>query len=122
MSQKYGQYFSFKFDEIEITKSIGHFRDEHFMDKALSQFKDYKLNFVNFVKGAEFLTDFGDMVNRIVEGRNSNYHISSHISADECNIALIHNEDYYLDNDYADPYKSFDRKSIIQCVSIEDSA
>ena len=122
MSQKYGQYFSFKFDEIEITKSIGHFRDEHFMDKALSQFKDYKLNFVNFVKGAEFLTDFGDMVNRIVEGRNTNYHISPHIFADECNIVLIHNEDYYLDNDYVDPYKSFDRKSIIQCVSIEDSA
>lgn len=122
MSQKYGQYFSFKFDEIEITKSIGHFRDEHFMDKALSQFKDYKLNFVNFVKGAEFLTDFGDMVNRIVEGRNNNYHISPHIFADECNIVLIHNEDYYLDNDYVDPYKSFDRKSIIQCVSIEDSA
>lgn len=122
MSQKYGQYFSFKFDEIEIAKSIGHFRDEHFMDKALSQFKNYKLNFVNFVKGAEFSNDFDDMVNRIVEGRNSNYHISSHISADECNIALIHNEDYYLDNDYADPYKSFDRKSIIQCVSIEDSA
>lgn len=122
MSQKYGQYFSFKFDEIEIAKSIGHFRDEHFMDKALSQFKNYKMNFVNLVKGVEFLNDFDDMVNRIVEGKNTNYHISPHISADGCNIVLIHNEDYYLDNDYADPYKSFDRKSIIQCVSIEDSA
>ena len=122
MRQKYEQYLSFKFDEIEIAKSIGHYRDEHFMDKALSQFKNYKLNFVNFIKGTEYSTDFDDMVNRIVEGRNTNYHISPNISADECNIVLIHNEDYYLDNDYTDPYKSFDRQSIIQCVSVEDSA
>ena len=122
LRKKYEKYLSFRFDEIALTKSIGHPKDVHFMRKALDKFKGYKLNFINFVKEPEYSDDFSELVSCIVKDKIAEYTVSSHILSDSCNIVLIHNKEYYQENEYPDPYRTFDRSEIIQCLSVEDSA
>lgn len=65
---------------------------------------------------------FNNMVFKIQEMLPlTNIVVSKVIKTKEMNIVLIHNRDYYIDNDLKDPYCSFDRSTPIQCVTLEDA-
>ena len=52
----------------------------------------------------------------------SNIAVSNIINQIAINFVFLHDEDYYTENKYSDPYKKLDKKHcVIQCVTKEES-
>lgn len=123
LKNKYYNLIDFSINEIDIVKAIGVERDKLFMNYALEEIKEMKINLVNFVDGAEFEEEFDSLACKIQEKTGvENTITNKEIEKDKANIMLIHNKDYYEQLKYVDPYKTFDRSALIQCVTVEDSA
>lgn len=121
LADKYKEYFDFSFKCVDSVMSIGVEKDKMFMNYALTEFMAKQLNFVNLVNGAEYEGEFQSLIEKIADFTGIQFLISSSIACDKNNIVLIHNKEYYQQNDYPDIYKKFDRSSVIQCVTVEDS-
>ena len=108
---------------IEVVKTIGVERDKLFMNYALDEIKRMEINLVNVVDGAEYEEEFDTLTDKIQESIGvCDINISKKIEKDKANIVLIHNKEYYEQLEYPDPYKNFERSTLVQCVTVEDSA
>ena len=123
LKSKYSKLMEFLFDTIEVDKTIGVERDKMFMNCALEEIKEMEINLVNVVDGAEYEEEFDALIDKIQKTIGVYcINTSKNIEKDKANILLIHNKEYYEQLEYPDPYKNFERSTIIQCVTVEDSA
>lgn len=123
LKRKFKGMMGFSFNAISVSMSIGIERDKRFMEYALQEMGNLEVNFVNLVEGSEFEEEFEDLTCKIYESiRTSNIKISKGIEKVKANILLIHNKEYYEQLEHPDPYKTFDRSIVVQCVTVEDSA
>lgn len=123
LKSKYSKLIEFSFDTIEIIKTIGIERDKLFMNYALQEIKGMEINLVNVVGGAEFEEEFYALTDKIQEAIGiCGIKTSKKIEKDKANILLIHNKEYYEQLEFPDPYKNFERSTIVQCITVEDSA
>lgn len=123
LKRKFKEVLDFSFSEFLVEKSIGVERDKRFMEYALYEIGNLEVNFVNAADGSEYEEEFEDLTCKIRESiRTSNIRISKSIEKVKANILLIHNKEYYEQLEYPDPYKTFDRSAVVQCVTVEDSA
>lgn len=123
LKSKYSKLIEFSFDMIEVVKTIGVERDKLFMNYALDEIKRMEINLVNVVDGAEYEEEFDTLTDKIQESIGvCDINTSKKIEKDKANIVLIHNKEYYEQLEYPDPYKNFERSTLVQCVTVEDSA
>lgn len=123
LKRKFKGMMEFSFSAISVSISIGVERDKRFMKYALQEIRNLEVDFVNVAEGSEFEEEFKDLTCKIRESIGaSNARISRSIEKDKANILLIHNKEYYEQLEYPDPYKTFDRSIVVQCVTVEDSA
>ena len=108
---------------FEVVKTIGVERDKLFMNYALDEIKRMEINLVNVVDGAEYEEEFDTLTDKIQESIGvCDINTSKKIEKDKANIVLIHNKEYYEQLEYPDPHKNFERSTLVQCVTVEDSA
>ena len=119
---KYEHCLAFNLECIDATISINEIRDKEFMTKAYTDFNTRETNLVTFVKENEYSQEFDDICNNFSNQLKSNVLKSDLIKVNCNNIVYIHDEDYYKDNGYDDPYKKIRRTDVIQCVTVEDSS
>ena len=123
LKRKYGEMISVSLKEIEVSKTIGIERDKLFMDHALREIEKMEFNIANIVDGAEYEEEFDSLFCKLSETiGSSKIATSKTIDIDKVNVLLIHNREYYEQMEYPDPYKSFERSAVIQCITVEDSA
>jgi hypothetical protein len=122
LKRKFMDCLEFSFKSLCIDKTIGVERDKLFMDYALREIKGIELNFVNCIEGEEYWGEFEEIVSKFKEIIGASSVITSAaIDSTKANILLIHNKEYYEQNNYPDPYKEFERTAVIQCITVEDS-
>ena len=119
---KYGKYLSYSLEEVEIKKSIQSIRDKNFMNNAYEDFNSRETHLISRVKESEYKHEFQDIFENLSSHLQSNVIVTGDIIKGYNNIVYIHNEDYYIDNKYEDPYKKIDRNAVVQCITIEDSS
>lgn len=122
LKEKYHECVDFDFKMIKILETISSEREKNFMDFALREVKTKRINFVNYVDGLEFEDEFNSLVCKLQERIGQNGVIGDSIDSDKPNVLLIHNKEYYEQFNYVDPYKKFERTTLIQCITVEDSA
>ena len=123
LKRKYGDLIKFSLKEMKIAKTIGVERDKLFMNHVLNEIKRININLVNLVDGMEFEEEFEALSCKLCDTIGVSEHSTSKtLEKDKANILLVHNKEYYEQLEYSDPYKSFDRSTVIQCVTVEDSA
>lgn len=118
---RYHDLITLSLDEIEIAKKVTDYRDAKFMDKAFAEFKSRETNVVSYVEEPEYGDDFLELVESLKKKTGSPVSVSTMLKPGKNNIVFIHNEEYYADNHYKDPYKKLDRGTAVQCVTVEDS-
>ena len=108
--------------EREIERKIDTKKDSEFFDKIVELLIGETIYLTNMDDAQEDKISFEMLVERTQELLPlTNIVVSKGIKTKEMNIVLIHNQDYYKDNDLPDPYSSFDRSTPIQCVTLEDA-
>ena len=122
IKKKYVNCLTFNLENVDINISINSIRDKEFMSKAYADFITRETNFVSYVKENEFSQEFDDIYTNFTKQLNSKIIKSESIEENCNNIVYIHNEDYYSDNGYDDPYKKIRRNDVIQCITVEDSS
>lgn len=111
-----------KLNITEIERKIEARKEGPFFDKIVELFIGKTINLVNMDKAPEDEELFNYMSVKIQEMLPlTNVVTSEKIKSKEMNVVLIHNQEYYKDNDLKDPYASFDRSTPIQCVTLEDA-
>lgn len=121
-NKQFNGLVSLKQKTKEIVKKIDTKRDEFFFEKIVILLSGKDIYLSNYDKNPEGVDGFNQLVRKIEELIPfSNVIVTSEIQKKELNIVLIHNQDYYLDNNLSDPYKTFDRSTPIQCVTVEDA-
>lgn len=122
MSKKCSDYLSFSFSGIDVLSTIGTEKDNNFIDVASREFSRQDVTFVNLTSESEYIEEFKDLVKAICCKVEIKSLIGEAINDSTTNIVLIHNKEFYEQNKYQDLYKSFNRKTVIQCITVEDSA
>ena len=108
--------------ERGIERKIGSKKDSEFFDKIVELLIGKTIYLTNMDDAQEDRVSFEMLIERTQELLPlTNIVISNCIQTKEMNIVLIHNQDYYKENDLPDPYSSFDRSTPIQCVNLEDA-
>lgn len=108
--------------EREIERKIDSKKDSEFFDKIVELLIGKTIYLTNMDDAQEDRVSFEMLVERTQELLPlTNIVVSKGIKTKEMNIVLIHNQDYYKENDLSDPYSSFDRSTPIQCVTLEDA-
>lgn len=121
-NNKYDGLATLSFKEKEIERKIEARKDGPFFDKVVELLIGKEINLVNMANATEDADVFEYMSNRIQELLPlTAISISDQIKNKEMNIVLIHNQDYYKENDIPDPYSTFDRSTPVQCVTLEDA-
>lgn len=106
----------------EIVRKIDSKRDEMFFEKIVILLADKDIYLSNYDKNSEDGEYFNQLVQKIEELLPfSNIIVSKEIKSKALNVVLIHNQNYYIENDLNDPYATFDRSTPIQCVTAEDA-
>ncbi len=121
VKNRYKDLLFVEFKKVNILESIGAYRDSDFIDKAFKDFETRETNLINAVLESEFADEFEDLVATFKKRIQSNVVISHRVEKLKNNIIYIHNKDYYESNKYDDPYASFNRAMVIQCLTVEDS-
>lgn len=120
---KFKEMIEFSFKTIDVLKNIGVERDKKFMDYALKEMGSLEVNLVNMTGGSEFEEEYKELTNIICNRLGcSNINKGSNIDRGKANIVLIHNREYYDQFEYTDPYITFNLPTVVQCVTVEDSA
>ena len=108
--------------ERKIERKIDSKKDSEFFDKVVELLIGKTIYLTNMDDAQEDKISFETLVEKTQELLPlTNIVISKGIKTKEMNIVLIHNQDYYKDNNLPDPYFSFDRSTPIQCVTLEDA-
>lgn len=122
-NQKFADLSNISFNSKDISKRVTSKKDQDFFDSVLICLKDKTLNFVNMDETLEDAIVFDNLVSRISSFvPYSDVKVSNDIRDGDLKVVLIHNEDYYKQNNIDDPYKKFKRNQVIQCVTTEDAA
>lgn len=120
-NKRYDGLSSIMLKTFNIEKRLTSKKDKDFFDRTLDSLKDKTINFVNLDITPEDKTMFDILVQNLSSISNGfNVKISPNIEDKSLNVVFLHNEDYYLNNKFDDPYKSFKRNNVIQCVTAED--
>lgn len=120
-NKKFYQLSSIKLKSLDIGKRLTYKKDKDFFEKALLTLENKTINFVNLDDAPEDACMFETLVKNISSLSSCfNVKVSPNVDSDDINIVFFHNEDYYLKNKIKDPYKSFQRNQVIQCVTAED--
>lgn len=123
LKQKYESCLAFDYKKLNILETIGCEKDKEFMARVIERVQALSINLVNYVDGAEYEEEFLSLAQKLQERLGlQNISISKAIDEKKANILLIHNKEYYEQLEYPDPYKSFKRSTLIQCITVEDSA
>lgn len=110
------------FGEREIEEHVQDLSDEHFFEGVKMSLKKKPILFVNKEQTEEDAKIFERFQSRIQQTLPySLCQKSDEIQADSFNIVFIHDQSYYAENDYPDPYKTFKRNQVIQCLTKEDA-
>lgn len=120
-NKKFYQLSSIKLKSLNIGKRLTSKKDKDFFEKALLTLENKTINFVNLDDTPEDACMFETLFKNISSLSSCfNVKVSPNVDSDDINIVFLHNEDYYLKNKIKDPYKSFQRNQVIQCVTTED--
>lgn len=122
LNEKYHNCLKLQLDNISAYKVVNTIRDKEFMKKAYDDFNSRDTNFVSYVKEAEYFNEFEKIISNFSRNLLSTCKKTNEIKTGDNNIVYIHDEDYYLDGGYDDPYKYINRKDVVQCVTVEDSS
>lgn len=120
VSIRYKGLISIELDDLEIADKITDYRDERFMSRAFADFNSRQSNVISYVEEPEYRVEFFELVEKLKKKTQSSVTVSSAPKHGTNNIVFIHNEEYYLDHHYDDPYKKLNRDTAIQCVTVED--
>ena len=108
--------------ERQIEKKIEAKKDAPFFTKVVELLSGKMIYLVNMDHAIEDEETFKYMASRMQEMiPSTNFIVSDNIKPKEMNIVLIHNQEFYKDNNLSDPYTTFDRSTPIQCVTLEDA-
>jgi len=121
INQTYRNYLSASFKEQKISEKITQIRDKQIIGKTVYDLRFSRINCVNYDLVDSDKSYFDNLVNTLMDTISPNtVSISNEIDSTMYNVAFIHDADYYKDHDYPDPYQSFNRQNVIQCVTKED--
>ena len=123
LKSKYENCICFNYGNLNVLDTIGVEKDKSFMVHALERIKTLSINIVNYVEGTEYEEEFLSLAKKLQERlEGQEVLIGKEIDKNKANILLVHNKEYYEQLEYPDPYKSFDRSTLIQCITVEDCA
>jgi len=121
LNSKYSDYLKVSLETKPIVETINEIKERKIIDQVIGDMRFSIVNVVNLDKDPSDYSYFHDLVNSLMDIVSPNsIKVSNSIDPNTYNILMIHNSDYYEDNDYPDPYKLFDRSCVIQCVTKED--
>ena len=121
-NEKFNSLISLELVTKKIANKIDIKRDEMFFEKTILLLSGKTIYVSNYILESEEAETYKTLVNAIKYFLPFSEIVeSSEIVKKELNIVLIHNQDYYADNELNDPYKTFDRSTPIQCVTVEDA-
>lgn len=122
LNRLFGNQIKLELKEREIVKKLDSKKDSEFFEKIVELLIGKTIYLTNMDEAQEDRISFDLLVERTQELLPlTNVIVSDCVKAKEMNIVLIHNQEYYKDNDLPDPYSSFDRSTPIQCVTLEDA-
>ena len=121
LREKYSKCLQFDFKILNIIRTIAIKKDEPFMERTLKEINELSLLFVDYTGALEYKEEFDSLV-QAIKRSGGNGIIGDAIDKTKANIVLIHNQEYYEQRNYLDPYKTFQRRSLLQCITVEDSA
>lgn len=122
LEEKFNSFLNFKFQEIEILKTIDKTREEK-IENLVHQLAAFKnINLVNWSNDKEYEEEFKEIVGIFSEGKLAEITENSKIVKDAFNVIYLHSKEYYEQNNYNDPYKKFLKDEVIQHLTVEDSA
>lgn len=121
LQKKFNELLTFKFEKLNIVKTIGKSRNEKFDEtvKDIIAFKD--INIINWSNSEEYKDEFNELLAMFTLGRLGQVTSESKIKPGCYNLVYLHHKEYYEQNKFKDPYKNFAPDEIIQHVTIEDS-
>lgn len=121
LKNKFSGLLRFSFKDITVNKTIGQIRDADFVEyvKQIVTFKE--VNIVNWSNSSEYDEEFNSIVNIFTLGKMAPVIISKNIKSGSYNLIFLHSKEYYEQNKYNDPYKSFPKDEVVQHITIEDS-
>lgn len=121
LKNKFSGLLRFSFKDITVNKTIGQIRDADFVEyvKQIVTFKE--VNIVNWSNSSEYDEEFNSIVNIFTLGKMAPVTISKNIKSGSYNLIFLHSKEYYEQNKYNDPYKSFPKDEVVQHITIEDS-
>lgn len=121
-NETFGSLISLSLVEKGIVDKINTKRDEMFFEKIKILLSGKTIYVSNYVNEPEEIQSFDNLLNAlrfflpftdVVEAKE--------VVQKELNVVLIHNQEYYVENSFNDPYKTFNRNTPIQCVTVEDA-
>ena len=122
-NERYQGLCQIQFKTRVIKEKLTVRRDEDFIDKAKARLAQRTINVVNFDLSPEDASILDAFIRRLRQAIPDTTVIRGNSFIKEgLNVAFIHNENYYKENDITDPYKTFQRNLVIQCVTAEDGA
>lgn len=122
VSERFLDLLTVKFKEITVTKTIGKYIDDDFVNKSINLLKGRTLNLVNWSNSDEFIDEF-NAISTLVKSKNVFKVVESKtINKNALNLVYLHNKEYYEQMKYNDPYKKFVSSAVIQHITIEDCA
>ncbi|MCF0116959.1 MAG: hypothetical protein HUJ61_02795 [Bacilli bacterium] len=121
VANKFSEYLSFSFKEIELTKSIGKMRDDDFISKSKEIILNKTINLINWSNASEYETEFTDIKDMLLS-KGLSVSIGQKLDDSYFNLVYLHNKEFYEQNKYNDPYLNFKNSVVIQHITIEDSA
>ena len=123
LREHFNNYLELEFEKEELVDRICGGPDSRFLNNISDFFIGYKFNFVNYdvdIDDEIYFDKLVDSVSRKVP--LSTIVISGSIDPNAINFVFLHDEAYYIDNKYNDPYKKLDKRHcVIQCVTKEES-
>ena len=119
LSEEYSEYLSINLREADITKKVTVRRDRDFVDKAINTLSRFPCNVVNLV-GEDNEGKTQEIAETLTNRLGFQVGEAAHISKEAINFCLIHNKEYYEQNNEKDPQNSFPKDVVVQCIAIED--
>ena len=123
LRENYSNYLNMEFEKEELLDRICGGPDSRFLNHIGDFFIGHTFNFVNYdidIEDEIYFDKLVDGISKMVP--LSNITINNIINPNAINFVFLHDEDYYTENKYSDPYKKLDKKHcVIQCVTKEES-
>lgn len=123
LREHFGKYLELEFEQEDLLDRICGGPDSRFLDHIGDFFIGHTFNFVNYDIDNDDEIYFDKLIDEISNTVPlSNIVKSNTIDTNAINFVFLHDETYYIDNKYNDPYKKLDKRHcVIQCITKEES-